>query len=192
MRKQILTVLSVALLTLGTACGSDDSSGDKAGSDSGFSAEEKKAAKALRDDLNKGQENPSKAQETAATCTSNEIIGEVGTDKLIDAGLMNKDFEIQQAGGSELPKDVAKGIASAIVGCQNIEAEAEQDRKVFPQASEKDFDAYISCMEDIDKGTLETAIVDTMTGNQTSESLKEYTAAAEKCRKPLGEPQLSQ
>jgi hypothetical protein len=188
MRKQILTVLSVALLTLGTACGSDDS-GDKVGSDAGFSADEKKAAKALRDDLNQGQTEPSKAQKAAATCTANQIIDEVGTKKLVDAGLMTEDFEIKQATGAKIDKDLAQGIATAIVGCQDIEAEAEEDRDAFPKATDEQFDTYVDCMEDIDADTLETAIVDSMTGNQSSTAMQDYTTEAEKCRKPLGEPQ---
>jgi hypothetical protein len=190
MRKHILTVLSVALLTLGTACASDDST-DKAGTDSGFSADEKKAAKALREDLNQGQEKPSEAQDEAATCTANEIIDEVGVDRLVEAELMTEEFEVQQMSGGKLDKEIAEGIASAIVSCQDLAAEAEEDRKSFPKATDEDFDAYVACMEDIDKATLETAIVDTMTGKQDSTALKEYTAEADKCRKPLGELQPS-
>lgn len=186
MRKHLLAVASVAVLMLGTACGGDD--GAKAGSDDGFSADEKKAAKALRDDLNKGDAKPSKAQEEAADCTANHIIDGVGTDKLIAAGLMTEDFEIQKASESKLPTDVAEGIASAIVACQNIEAEAEANREMFPEATDEDFDTYVACMKAIDEKTLEAALVDTMTGAQDSKSFQEYSAAAQKCSTPLGAP----
>jgi hypothetical protein len=189
MRKHLLIAASLAVLLFGAACGGDDAA-EGPGSSAGFSADENKAAKALGEDLTKGREDPSEAQEEAATCTANEIVGELGTDKLVDAGLMNEDFEVQESAGDKVPQDIADGVAAAIVACQNIEAEAEADREIFPDASDEDFDTYVACLKDIDGDTLETAISDSMVGKEDSAALKDYTAAAEECRTPLGEPQL--
>lgn len=187
MRQYLLTGLSVAVLLLGSACGGDEK---KAGSAEGFSADEKKAAKALAEDITNDNKDVTKAQREAAECTANQIVDTVGTDKLVKSGLMTKELKVVQDSAEKLDKAVAQDIAGAIVDCQNIEAEAEANRDLYPDASDKDFDAYTECMKKIDDKLLEGAIVSTMTGDQESKDLEEYSKAAQKCAESLGEPDL--
>lgn len=187
MRQYLLTGLSVAVLLLGSACSGDD---EKAGSDDGFSADEKKAAKALAEDITNDNEDVTKAQRAAAECTANQIVDTVGTEKLVESGLMTKDLKVVQDSADKLDKAVAQDIAAAIVDCQNIEAEAEANRDLYPDATDEDFAAYTECMEKIDDKLLEGAIVSTMTGDSESKDLQEYSTKAQECAKPLGEPDL--
>ena len=82
---------------------------------------------------------------------------------------------------------IAEGYADAVMSCEDVRGEIENRRDRYPDATDKDVDEYVACVEAIDDKVLRKAIVAT-TLKQKGQASTSYTKQARRCTKKLGAP----
>ncbi len=131
MKTMIVALLAVTSLLL-TGCGNDDEK-----------AKESIQAKMLEENEIAG----TKVTEDDATCLSDGIVDEIGTDQLKEYGLLNDDLEVEDSVGDvKMEKEDADSMASVFVDCMDAEKIIEDQ---FSSMSSSLSDEQQKCVEDV-------------------------------------------
>jgi len=150
---------AVALLLLALAsCGLDEG--------------EQAAADALAGALG-GAGAPQSTQDSAA-CVAKAWVGEVGTKRLAEDGLLTEDGDARRravaqmlAGTRTTFRDVAEGYAAAWVACADYDL-ISLDEKKDGGPSDEQLDEYADCLKEVDDDLWRRAITDRWTGGSGS------------------------
>jgi hypothetical protein len=111
MKKMTVTVLATLSLLL-TGCGNDEGQ-----------AKDNIKASILEEDQIAGTE----VTEEDATCLSDGIVDEIGTDKLKEYGLLNDDLEVEsEVGNVKMDEGDADSMADVFVDCVEAEKMLEE------------------------------------------------------------------
>ncbi len=146
MKKILLALSAVAALLLTTACGSG-------------SAEEKKAASSLAEAWNGA--DASAARKASNTCIAKKWTAAVGTDQLVKDKIVDKNFRaIGQAPPDKMSKSVAKAFGNAVADCFDVKSMKDDLKKSMAGLDDKTVNAYISCMDAIDRDLIAQAVAD--------------------------------
>jgi ABC-type phosphate/phosphonate transport system substrate-binding protein len=176
MRQQLMAGLTVTVLLLAaTACSGDD------GEDANGSGDKQKAVSALVDGMTTAESLDSVRQQNE--CVAQGLVDTMGVDGLKDAGLITDDYTAKLS--DKLDEDTATVIADQVVACWDVEAQVEDFKKSYPQATDTDWDDYVTCMEKLGPLVREYAIASyTQEGLASAQS--QLTTRTQRCIKPLG------
>lgn len=172
-----LMASGVAALLVLAGCGSDASTS--------LDDDEQKAAQALSVEFQ--GEDPSDFTRDVGVCMGKRLVNDVGTDRLVEAGLLNQDLTVNADRSGIKDTGIAEEYADAILACQDVRGEIESRRDQFPQATDADIDAYVTCVEAIDDAVLRKAIVASAM-RTTDPSAEQYAAKTRACTQELGQP----
>jgi hypothetical protein len=158
MRRSRRTAAVAVLLLALASCGLDE--GEQAAADS--------LAGALG-----GGRVPESTQDSAA-CVAKAWVGEVGTKRLTEDGLLTEDGEARRralaqvlAGTRTTSRHVAEGYAAAWVSCADYDV-ISLDKKKDGGPSAEQLDEYADCLKEIDDDLWRRAIADRWTGSPGS------------------------
>lgn len=169
--KRILLVLGVVLALLLTAgCG-------------GLNKDEKTASKSISTQF-AGPE-PSTARKAVSTCFSDKLVSGAGLDQLKKDKVIDKNLKAAKTVPSKLSKKTANAYGDAIVKCYDFK-KLKGDLKKQSGASAKQVNAYVSCLDAIDKDDLKQTIVDEYTKTKPSSTSKKVDKETKACGKKLG------
>jgi hypothetical protein len=179
MRQQLMAGISVTVLLLGaTACGGGDGDGDD---DANGSGDKQKAVSALVDGMTTAESLDSVRQQNE--CVAEGLVDTMGVDGLTDAGLITDDYTAKLS--DKLDVDTATVIADQVVACWDVEAQVEDFKSSYPQATDADWDDYVTCMEKLEPLVREYAIASyTQEGSTPAQS--QLATQTQRCIKPLG------
>lgn len=114
---------------------------------------------------------PTDYAEDFAGCLAEKWVGEVGTQTLVDDGVLRKKLTVRrkalkaaQAGRRALSEESARGYAAAYVACVDHDQEALDLAEEYPDASEEDLDEYADCLKDIGDDEWRAGLVAQLTG----------------------------
>lgn len=168
----------IAVLLALAGCGDDPSAS--------LDDDEQKAAEALSVEFQ--GDNPSDFTRDVSVCMGKRLVNDVGTDRLIEAGLLNDDLTVNKDRSGIKDSGTAEEYADAVLACQDVRGEIESRRDRFPKATDADVDAYVTCVEAIDDDVLRKAIVASAM-RTIDPSTKQFAAETRACTKKLGPPQ---
>ena len=176
MRQKLMAGLSVTVLLLAaTACSGDD------GEDSNGSGDKQRAVSALVDGMTTAESLDSVRQQNE--CVAKGLVDTMGVDGLTDAGLITHDYTAKLS--DKLDVDTATVIADQVVACWDVEAQVEDFKSSYPQATDADWDDYVTCM-----GKLEPLVREYAIASYTQEGLtpaqSQLASQTQRCIKPLG------
>lgn len=173
MKRTFLLVGVVAALLVSTAaCG-------------GLSDDEQKASDNIAKSF-AGSE-PSKSRKAVADCFGDELVTSAGVDQLTKDKVIDKKLKAATQLPDKLSKKTAEAYGDAIVKCYDF-TKLKADIKKSSGASQKEVDAYVTCMDAIDDDDLKTTIVDGYTKSTPSATVKKVNKASTECGKKLGQP----
>ena len=176
MRQQLTTGLAVAVLLLGAAaCSGDD------GKDQGGSGDKDKAVSALVDGMTTAESSDSVRKQNE--CVAKGLVDKLGIDGLQDAGLITDDYTAKLSG--KLDVETATLIADQVVGCWDVVAQVEDFKPAYPQATDADWDNYVTCMEKLEPLVREYAIA-SYTQVKLASAQSRLASSTQRCIKPLG------
>jgi len=170
----------LALLTLlGAGCGGD-----------ALSEDQQQAADTIAGQF--GGEDPSEFEKGSSACLGEELVRALGTEALVEAGMLTEELEDPAETPKKVPRDIAEGYAEAIVSCQDVAGEIADRRTFYPNATDEDVAGYVACVEDIDPELLRDAVIESSADDGDPERTKPYFDAAKTCEELLGEADFSQ
>ncbi len=173
MKRTLLLIGVVAALLLSTtACG-------------GTSEEEQNASDNIAKSFAGSQ--PSKARKAVAACFGDELVTSAGVDQLKKDKVIDEKLKAASQLPTKLSKKTAEAYGDAIVTCYKF-SKLKADIKKGSRASDKQVDAYVTCMNAIDDDDLKTSIVDGYTKSTPSATVKKVNKASTECGKKLGQP----
>lgn len=95
-----------------------------------------------------------------ADCVADKWVGEVGTDRLRDDGMLNAKGEaaVRQvraalAGSSRVSRETARAYAAAWFACTDFDEVALAQGRALPDASEEDLDEIADCLKERDRAS---------------------------------------
>ena len=173
MKRTFLLVGVIAALLVSTAaCG-------------GLSDDEQKASDNIAKSF-AGSE-PSKSRKAVSDCFGDELVTSAGVDQLKKDKVIDKKLKAASQLPDKLSKKTAEAYGDAIVKCYDF-TKLKADIKKSSGASQKEVDAYVTCMDAIDDDDLKTTIVDGYTKSTPSATVKKVNKASTECGKKLGQP----
>jgi hypothetical protein len=130
----------------------------------GLNQDETKAADSLSRAL---QEQQLTAKD--ADCVARGWVGNVGTDKLVSDGVLNKDLTANQHNKTRPSKDTVVGFVDSYFDCVNYgKLEAQKFDAARPNLINKD--RFAACANEIDKSDAKQAMIDDLLGESTKVS----------------------
>ncbi len=146
MKKTLLALSTTAALLLTSGCG-------------GVSGDDKTAADSLAKAWN-GQDAP-KSRQASNKCIADKWVSAVGADALVEEKVVDKNFRaIGQAPPAKLGKESATAFGNAVADCFDIASMRDDLKKSMQGLDDKTLDAYIKCMDDIDRDLIAQAVRD--------------------------------
>jgi hypothetical protein len=131
------------------------------------------------------------ADRDAAGCIAEKWVGEVGTDALVDAGLLDEDLEarrpaVRRLVAGELPvsREVAAGLAASRLDCADFDALALDQKRDHPDASAEELDEYADCLKLLDQDDWRASMVAYYTG-KPAPGLEEFRLDLRSCNEML-------
>lgn len=176
MRSRLTALLCASALFFSVAaCGGDD---DKADS-TGLSGDDRKAAEALTKSME--GESPTDYQKQNAKCVSEGLVKNAGVDKLVKVKLLTKDLKVAETAPPLTDRKLAGQYADAWIACIDLEAQVDSLKSQYPDATEEDFDDYITCIGDIPEDQLRAAVIESSVADGDQTKVQTYDKAAAKC-----------
>lgn len=135
-----------------------------AGCGGGLDQRETRASHALSREL-QGQQLTRKD----ADCVSRKWVGNVGTDKLVSSGVLNKDLTANPHNKTRPSKDVVVGFVNAYFDCVNYgKLEAQKFNAARPNIINQD--RFARCANEINRSDARQAMIDDLLGKTTKVS----------------------
>lgn len=173
--RRLLTGLALLLVLAGCGNDSDDSLDD----------DEQKAAQALSVEFQGN--DPSDFDRDVGVCMGKRLVNILSTEKLVAGGLLNEDLTVNEDRSGITDRTVAEGYADAVLACQDVRGDIENRRDRYPDATDKEIDAYVTCVEGIDDSLLKKAVI-AAAMREKNAATKQYAAESRACTKKLGPP----
>jgi hypothetical protein len=130
----------------------------------GLNPDETKAADALSKDL-----QAQKLTAKDANCVARGWVGNVGTDKLVRDGVLNKDLHANEHNRTKPSKTTVVGFVDAYFHCVDYgKLEAEKFDATRPNLINKH--RFAACANEIDKSDAKQAMIDDLLGKSTAVS----------------------
>lgn len=130
----------------------------------GLNHDETRAADALSKDL-----QAQKLTARDAHCVARGWVGNVGTDKLVKDGVLNKDLTANEHNRTKPSKTTVVGFVDAYFDCVDYgKLEAEKFDAARPNLINKD--RFAACANEIDKSDAKQAMIDDLLGKSTAVS----------------------
>lgn len=140
------------------------------------------------------KQSPESARDSA-DCVAEKWVGEVGTEPLVDDGLLNDRFKARSEvvrevadGRQPVSDDVAEGYAAAWLACADFDAISLDEQEARPSTSDEDLDDYADCLKEIDDDMWRDAIADRLTGDESSSASVGLRRELSDCRSVLDQP----
>ncbi len=173
--KKILSASGVAAVLLLTtaACG-------------GPSADEKKASASMAKAWD--GTDATKARKANNACIAEKWVAASGVDTLVKEKVLDKNFRaIGQAPPAKLGKTAAKDFGNAVADCYDIKALKDDLKQSMQGLDDKTVDAYITCMDGIDRDLIAQAVADGKTGKTATNSkpMKDLEAVVKTCQEKV-------
>lgn len=169
--------LALILLLALTGCGSDGDTPQP------LDQRGQTAARALA--LEFQGTDPSDFERDAGICLGKRLVSDLGTEKLVEGGFLKPDLTVNTEKERVASPEAAQGYADAVVACQDVRGEVTSRRAEYPEATDKDIEVYIDCVEAIDDTLLRQAVVASAL-RKKDKAMTGYAERSRACTTTLG------
>lgn len=177
--KRIAALAPVLVLVLAACGGGSDESGS-------MSDAEQQAADSLAQQFESGE---SEAAQEFAQCTGDEIVSRVGLETLKEDGFVDENNEaVQDQGAQDLSEETSDQIASAIVECNDWDAQGETLKQQDTlQASDEQVDEFVECAKEVDEADYHAMLQVSVSGEHGDQEAAQRGAEAfQQCQSEAG------